>query len=71
MMITTTDNRDVRNKRTLDEQTLALPPVIAVFADAALNRDLYLWLAAQAACHVATPAGWLADNLAATRRIIL
>jgi len=55
---------------TLDEQTLALPPVIAVFADAALNRDLYLWLAAQAACHVATPAGWLADNLAATRRAL-
>ncbi|MBN8558595.1 MAG: VWA domain-containing protein, partial [Burkholderiales bacterium] len=24
---------------TLDEQTLALPPVIAVFPDAALNRD--------------------------------
>ncbi len=49
---------------TLDEQTLALPPVIAVFADAALNRDLYLWLAAQAACHVATPAGWLLHSAA-------
>ena len=55
---------------TLDEQTLALPPVIAVFPDATLNRDLYLWLAAQGACHVATPAGWLADNLAATQRAL-
>ena len=55
---------------TLDEQTLALPPLIAVFPDAALNRDLYLWLAAQAACHHATPAGWLADNVAATQRAL-
>ena len=54
----------------LDGETLALPPVIAVFADAQLNRDLYLWLAAQGACHVATPAGWLADNLAATQRAL-
>ena len=56
---------------TLDEQTLALPPLIAVFPDAALNRDLYLWLAAQAACHHATPAGWLADNVAATQRALV
>ena len=35
----------------LDADTLALPPVIAVFDDAALNRDLYLWLAALAAAH--------------------
>ena len=55
---------------TLDEQTLALPPLIAVFPDAALNRDLYLWLAAQAACHHATPAGWLADNVAASQRAL-
>ncbi|QTD46976.1 nitric oxide reductase activation protein NorD [Ottowia testudinis] len=55
---------------TLDEQTLALPPSIAVFADTALNRDLYLWLAAQGACHVATSAGWLADNLSATQRAL-
>ncbi len=55
---------------TLDDQTLALPPVIAVFADAALNRDLYLWLAAQGACHIATPAGWLADNVAASQRAL-
>ena len=35
----------------LDGDTLALPPLIAVFDDAALNRDLYLWLAALAAVH--------------------
>jgi nitric oxide reductase NorD protein len=55
---------------TLDEQTLALPPVLAVFSEARLNRDLYLWLAAQGACHAATAAGWLADNVAATRRAL-
>ncbi len=55
---------------TLDLETLALPPVIAAFPDAVLNRDLYLWLAAQGACHAATPAGWLADNLAATQRAL-
>lgn len=50
----------------LDEETLALPPRIALFADSALNRDLYLWLAALAAAFV--PSGrWAADNLAATR----
>ena len=54
----------------LDGETLALPPEIALFAERALNRDLYLWLAAQGACHIATPAGWLADNLAATRRAL-
>lgn len=55
---------------TLDEETLALPPVIAVFPDARLNRELYLWLAAQGACHVTTQAGWLADNMAATERAL-
>ncbi|MBI3445637.1 MAG: VWA domain-containing protein [Magnetospirillum sp.] len=29
-----------------DESSLSLPPVISLFADAALNRDLYFWLAA-------------------------
>ena len=32
-----------------DDETLRLPPRIACFPDAALNRDLYLWLAALAA----------------------
>ncbi|WP_257645861.1 hypothetical protein [Ottowia beijingensis] len=44
--------------------------MLAVFPDVQLNRDLYLWLAAQGACHVATPAGWLADNVAATQRAL-
>ena len=49
----------------LDGDTLALPPSIAVFDDAALNRDLYLWLAALAAVH-APGADWLQANTAAT-----
>ena len=49
----------------LDGETLALPPVIAVFDDAALNRDLYLWLAALAAVHQ-PGTGWLRGNQAAT-----
>jgi nitric oxide reductase NorD protein len=60
----------------LDGETLALPPVIAVFDDAALNRDLYLWLAALAASHqggepadaAASGRGWIAANQAATER---
>ncbi|MEH0167629.1 nitric oxide reductase activation protein NorD [Roseateles microcysteis] len=53
----------------LDPETLALPPRIAVFDERALNRDLYLWLAALAA--VFEPAqGWLADNQAATQRLL-
>ncbi len=49
----------------LDGDTLALPPLIAVFGDAALNRDLYLWLAALAAVHE-PGADWLQANAAAT-----
>jgi nitric oxide reductase NorD protein len=48
----------------LDADTLALPPRIAVHADTALNRDLYLWLAALAAVYEPRE-GWLADNLRA------
>ena len=51
---------------TLDAETLALPPVLAVFDDAALNRDLYLWLAAQSACHTPTGGNWIAGHLQAT-----
>ena len=52
----------------IDEQTLALPPVLAVFDSPALNRDLYLWLAALSACHAsAAGAGWIEGNLAATQ----
>ncbi|MCL1961783.1 MAG: VWA domain-containing protein [Desulfovibrionaceae bacterium] len=51
---------------TLDAETLALPSVLAVFDDAALNRDLYLWLAALSACHADVGGNWIAGNLAAT-----
>ncbi|MFD1709383.1 VWA domain-containing protein [Ottowia sp. GY511] len=54
----------------LDAETLALPPVLATFTERALNRDLYLWLAALGACHTNTSAGWIADNLAATERAL-
>ena len=50
----------------LDAETLALPPVLAVFDDVALNRDLYLWLAALSACHTEVGGHWIAGNLAAT-----
>lgn len=53
----------------LDADTLALPPVVAVFDDAVLNRDLYLWLAALAAFHEPGP-DWIAGNLAATQRVL-
>jgi nitric oxide reductase NorD protein len=54
----------------LDADTLALPPVIAVFDDKALNRDLYLWLAALAASH-AGHGGWIAANIEATEQVLL
>ncbi|MBZ8138458.1 VWA domain-containing protein [Rubrivivax gelatinosus] len=53
----------------LEPEALALPPEVAVFADAGLNRRLYLWLAALAASW--QPRGdWLADNLHATARAL-
>lgn len=53
----------------LDADTLALPPVIAVFDDRALNRDLYLWLSALAASH-AGEGGWIAANAQATEQVL-
>ena len=53
----------------LEPQVLALPEQIAVFADAALNRDLYLWLAAVSAHHDAT-GDWVGDNLRAAARTL-
>ena len=41
----------------LDAETLALPPRLAVFPERELNRDLYLWLAALAACDVSPRRG--------------
>lgn len=46
---------------TLDTDSLALPTSIAVFAHKEWNRDLYLWLATLAACHVDT-GRWIEDN---------
>ena len=49
----------------LEPDALSLPPVIAVFTQAELNRALYLWLAALAA-QVQPTGDWLADNQRAT-----
>jgi nitric oxide reductase NorD protein len=50
-----------------DEQALCLPEAIAVFPDPALNRELYLWLAALAAQTAARELPWLAYNQALTQ----
>lgn len=49
-----------------DAETLRLPPEIAAFPDKALNRDLYLWLAALAANDVAPEQAWFIRNQQAT-----
>ncbi|WP_371323151.1 VWA domain-containing protein [Dechloromonas sp. ZY10] len=54
-----------------DAETLRLPPEIAAFPDKALNRDLYLWLAALAACDVSPQRGWLIRNQHATQAALL
>ncbi|HNB45279.1 MAG TPA: VWA domain-containing protein, partial [Burkholderiaceae bacterium] len=53
----------------LEPEALALPARIAVFPEAALNRSLYLWLAALAACggHGQPGDGWIGTNRRATR----
>ena len=53
----------------LEPEALSLPPRIAVHADPALNRGLYLWLAALAA-HIEPTGDWIADNLAAQQRVL-
>ena len=53
----------------LQPEVLALPAELAVFPERALNRDLYLWLAALAAGFEAD-GDWLADNRAATARAL-
>ncbi|MFV0680094.1 nitric oxide reductase activation protein NorD [Ottowia sp.] len=66
----------------LDGEALALPPVLAVFDDRQLNRDLYLWLAALSAAHgpaheplyelspplsqASSATDWIGRNLSAT-----
>ena len=53
----------------LEPEVLALPPEIAVFADPALNRALYLWLAGLAA-HLCPTGHWVTDNRDATQRTL-
>ncbi|EHR69560.1 nitric oxide reductase activation protein [Burkholderiales bacterium JOSHI_001] len=53
-----------------EPELIALPPVLAVFDDVALNRDLYLWLAALAA-QLAPSGDWVADQVAATEQALL
>lgn len=53
----------------LEPEALSLPPVMAVHADASLNRALYLWLAALAA-HIEPTGDWIADNRRATQRAL-
>ncbi len=50
----------------LESDVLALPPVLAVFNETELNRDLYLWLAMLAASYDNT-GQWVADNVRATQ----
>lgn len=64
-----TDDRQAHRRHWLarrDDNTLRLPPLIDAFADPALNRDLYYWLAALAASLDAFPA--IADDPAGLRR---
>jgi len=42
-----------------DAQTLSLPPELDLFPDKAANRDLYLWLIAQAAATHESDAEWI------------
>ena len=45
-----------------DDESLRLPESLAVFPDAALNRDLYIWLAVLAAQHSGRFRHWGMDN---------
>ena len=51
---------------TRDAETLNLPPSLALFPDRATNRDLYLWLIAQAAATGRATGDWLIANQQAT-----
>lgn len=53
-----------------DEETLHLPPRIALFAEPALNRDLYFWLAAQAARTSVADVNWLQASQQATLQVL-
>ncbi len=51
---------------TRDAETLNLPPSLSLFPDRAANRDLYLWLIAQAAATGRATGDWLVANQQAT-----
>jgi len=53
-----------------DEETLRLPSRIAAFPDRALNRELYLWLAALAAGREDSAGDWLQRSAAATAMLL-
>lgn len=55
-----------------DSETLHLPPTLALFPEPELNRDLYLWLTALAACSHDCLAGddWLHANQQATLQVL-
>lgn len=55
---------------TRDAQALRLPPSIQLFADPALNRDLYLWLAALAAQGSPDHYDWFRANQRMTRVVL-
>ena len=50
-----------------DERSLRLPPVVDAFPERALNRDLYLWLAALAVHDRGERDDWLVHNQQLTR----
>lgn len=55
----------------IDASVLALPPIVALFAERELNRDLYLWWAALA-CVMDTQRPWVEGNAeAATKALAL
>ncbi|MBT0961737.1 nitric oxide reductase activation protein NorD [Denitromonas iodatirespirans] len=51
---------------TRDAETLNLPPSLSLFPERAANRDLYLWLIAQAAATGRATGDWLVANQQAT-----
>jgi len=53
-----------------NDETLRLPPELAVFPDRALNRDLYLWLAALAAHDQGADQPWFLRNQLASRQAL-
>ncbi len=53
-----------------DEETLQLPPVISLFPERSLNRDLYLWLVALAAGDRDSDEPWIVRNQRATVRTL-